>query len=164
MRERKNLSFLLLSFCCLFSAWKILLAHWIFQALDKQQKLNRNKIFFSHFSLFLTIYLLSFCGLTNGISPKICILCVRVKINKHSFEPFCVRILFQNANSHSVSSCCFFLLLFSFFLEEEIQRGSGLNLPWGLLWYWMMVSSHSLPTTTDTRGLRSKIKLTWHGF
>ena len=31
------------------------------------------------------------------------ITCVRVKINKHLFEPFCVWILFQNANSHSVS-------------------------------------------------------------
>ena len=36
---------------------------------------------------------MSFCGLTNGISPKICILCVRVIINKCSFEPFCVWIL-----------------------------------------------------------------------
>ena len=34
----------------------------------------------------------SFCGLTKGISPKICILCVRVKTNKRSFEPFCVKI------------------------------------------------------------------------
>ena len=31
------------------------------------------------------------------ISPKICILSVRVKINKRSFEPFCVWI-FQNEN------------------------------------------------------------------
>ena len=30
--------------------------------------------------------------LTKGISPNICILCVRVKINKRSFEPFCVWI------------------------------------------------------------------------
>ena len=29
----------------------------------------------------------------KGISPKICILCVRVKINQRSFEPFCVWIL-----------------------------------------------------------------------
>ena len=33
-----------------------------------------------------------FCGLIKGISPKICILCVRAKINKRSFEPFCVSI------------------------------------------------------------------------
>ena len=32
----------------------------------------------------------SFCGLTKGISPKFCILCVRLIINKRSFEPFCV--------------------------------------------------------------------------
>ena len=32
----------------------------------------------------------SFIGLIKGISPKICMLCVRVKINKRSFEPFCV--------------------------------------------------------------------------
>ena len=31
--------------------------------------------------------------LHKGISPKICILCVRVKINKRSFEPFCVRVV-----------------------------------------------------------------------
>ena len=54
----------------------------------------KQDFFLSRFSLFLTIYLLSFCGLTKGISPKICILYVRVKINKSSFEPFCDRILF----------------------------------------------------------------------
>ena len=32
-----------------------------------------------------------------------CILCVRIKINKCSFEPFHVWILFSNASSHSVS-------------------------------------------------------------
>ena len=36
---------------------------------------------------------MSFCGLTKEISLKICILCSRVKINKHLFEPFCVQIL-----------------------------------------------------------------------
>ena len=45
---------------------------------------------------------MSFCGLINGISLKICILCVRVKIPQRSFEPFCVWFLFQNASSHSV--------------------------------------------------------------
>ena len=34
-----------------------------------------------------------FCGLIKGISPKICILCVRAKINKCLLEPFCVWIL-----------------------------------------------------------------------
>ena len=36
---------------------------------------------------------MSFCSLIKGISRKICILCVRVKINKRSFEPFRVWIL-----------------------------------------------------------------------
>ena len=35
-----------------------------------------------------------FYGLTKGISPKICLLCVHVKISKRLFEPFCVWILF----------------------------------------------------------------------
>ena len=63
-----------LSFCRLFSDWKISL---------------------SHFSSFLTVYLLFKChfvALPKGISPKICILCVCVKIYKRSFEPFCVWI------------------------------------------------------------------------
>ena len=51
----------------------------------------------------LILFSLSFCslfgawkivGMIKGISPKICILCVRVKINKRSFEPFRVWILF----------------------------------------------------------------------
>ena len=46
---------------------------------------------FFHFSSFLTVQV-SFCSLIKGISMKICILCVRVKINKRSFEPFCVWI------------------------------------------------------------------------
>ena len=37
-------------------------------------------------------FIASYCGLIKRISPKICILCVRVKINKRSFEPFCVWI------------------------------------------------------------------------
>ena len=32
----------------------------------------------------------------KGISPKMCILCVRVKINKRSFEAFCVSNIRQN--------------------------------------------------------------------
>ena len=47
----------------------------------------------SHFPSFLTIYLLNvICGLTKGISLKMCILCVHVKISMHLFEPFCVWI------------------------------------------------------------------------
>ena len=34
----------------------------------------------------------SFCGLIKEISRKMCILCVRVQINKRSFQPFCVGI------------------------------------------------------------------------
>ena len=64
----------------------------IFQALNKRHKLNQTKIFLSFFSLSVV----SFCDLTKGISPKICILCVRVKINKRSFEPFRVWILYTS--------------------------------------------------------------------
>ena len=65
-----------------------LLMPTIFQAPNNLQKLNQNRsVFFFQFSSFLTVYL-SFCGLIKGISPKMCILCVRVKINKRSFEPF----------------------------------------------------------------------------
>ena len=57
---------------------------------------NKNKIGLlpSFFIVFdrLSVVQMSFCGLIKGISPKICILCVRVKINKRSFEPFCVWI------------------------------------------------------------------------
>ena len=53
----------------------------------------------------LIVYLLfkcRFCGLTKGISPKICILCVCVKIlNKRSFEPFCVWSLFKRHQQHA---------------------------------------------------------------
>jgi len=35
----------------------------------------------------------SFCGLIKAISTKLCVLCVRIKINNRSFEPFCVRIV-----------------------------------------------------------------------
>ena len=45
---------------------------------------------------------MSFCGLTKGISSN---MCVRVKIDKLSFEPFCLWILFQNASSHFASDC-----------------------------------------------------------
>ena len=63
-----------------------------------------------------------FCSLTKGISPKICILCVRVIINKRSFEPFlCLDLLF------------FLLLLLFFFVclsEAEERWGGG-----GGRWY-----------------------------
>ena len=44
--------------------------------------------FFIVFLTVLTVVELSFCSLTNGITPKICRLCVCVIINKCSFEPF----------------------------------------------------------------------------
>ena len=52
--------------------------------LTKQQQQNNRK---NRESLETTK---SFCGLTKGISPNICNLCVRVMINNRSFEPFCV--------------------------------------------------------------------------
>ena len=44
---------------------------------------------------------MSFCGLIKGISPKISILCVRVKINKCSFELFLCLDLLQDMFSLS---------------------------------------------------------------
>ena len=42
----------------------------------------------------LSVVEVSFCGLMKGISPNICMLYVRAKINKCSFEPFSVWFLF----------------------------------------------------------------------
>ena len=50
---------------------------------------------------------MSFCGLIKRISPKICILCVRVKMNKRSFKPFFV-----------FGSCFRMLTVFFFFLNR----------------------------------------------
>ena len=70
----------------------------IIQALKKLQKLNQNmtNLFLSFFITFkhLSVVEVSFYGLIKGISPKMYTPCVRVKINKCSFEPFCVWILF----------------------------------------------------------------------
>ena len=49
-----------------------------------------------------SVYLLFTCCFVawqKGISLKICILCVCVKVNKHSFEPFCVLILSHNTTT-----------------------------------------------------------------
>ena len=57
----------------------------------KTQPINKISFFsLSFFVVFdrLSVVYVSFCGLTKEISPKMCILCVRVKINKRSFEPF----------------------------------------------------------------------------
>ena len=40
----------------------------------------------------LSVVSVSFCCLIKRISPKMCILCVRVNRNKRSFEPLCVLI------------------------------------------------------------------------
>ena len=74
---------------------------------EQAVKTKPKQVFFFHFSSFLTVYLLfvrtycdlsdnyniayykvSFCGLIKGISPKFCLLCVRVKINKRSLDLF----------------------------------------------------------------------------
>ena len=74
---RKRLILFWLSFCGLFGAWRI-------------------SLFLSLFIVFIRVSVVevSFCGFINGISLKMCILCVRVKINKRSFELFCVWVLF----------------------------------------------------------------------
>ena len=60
----------------------------------------------------------SFCGLIKGISPNICILCVRVKINKRSFKPFCVWI---TSGSFSVSV---FVFLNDVSVSGDVALGS----------------------------------------
>ena len=59
------------------------------------QKVNQKKTFL-FFSLLFSIVFnrLSSCGSTKGISPKTGTLCVRGRIDKRLFEPFCVWILF----------------------------------------------------------------------
>ena len=60
---------------------------------EQAAKTEHKQVFLFHCSsFFFTVYLLfkcrfvSCCGLIKGISPQICILCVRVKINKRSFR------------------------------------------------------------------------------
>ena len=59
-------------------------------------KTNQIKIglFLSFFISFESLFVVkvSFCGLIKEISQNICILCVRVKINKRSFGPVCAWI------------------------------------------------------------------------
>ena len=62
-----------------------------FQVHGSVRAVRKLKNYFFHFSSFfdcLSVVQVSFCGLIKGISPKSCILCVRVKINNCSFEPF----------------------------------------------------------------------------
>ena len=49
---------------------------------------------------------MSFCGLTKGISPKICILCDRVIMNKRSFELFLCLDLSWN-QLHFLDGCVY---------------------------------------------------------
>ena len=65
---------------------------------------------------------MSFNGLTKAISPKFCILCVRIKINEHSFEPFGVWILFWSASSHSVSDLYVTTILHYYNRKIELVR------------------------------------------
>ena len=94
---------------------EVVVVFFVVFSICKNSTITRS-VFFFNFSSFLTVYLLFKCRFVayKGISPKIYILCVRVKINKRSFEPFCVWILSWNANRHSVSFS-FFLFLFFFF-------------------------------------------------
>ena len=95
MRERKKLIFFVVEFLSLVRCLEDSSCALNLPSTKQVTKTQPKQDFFlSRFSLFLTINLLSFCGLTKGISPKICILYVQVKINKSSFEPFCDRILF----------------------------------------------------------------------
>ena len=63
------------------------------QAVKTQPKQGQSFSFIFH-RFWPFICCLSLSGLIKGISPKMCILCVCVKINKRSFEPFCVLMLF----------------------------------------------------------------------
>ena len=72
---------------------------------------------------------MSFCGLTKGISPKMCILCVCVQINKRSFEPFCVWILSIGELAQGPFPCQAWMLLVRRILEgqghEWSKQGDG---------------------------------------
>ena len=52
---------------------------------EQAAKAQPKQVFFFHFLSFLTMYLLSLCGLIKGISLKICLLFVCVTTNKHWF-------------------------------------------------------------------------------
>ena len=75
--------------------WNRMTVSVLKQEQATKTQLKQDMFSLSYFSLFLSIYLLFKCHfmawqMTKGISLKICILCVRVKINKRLFEPFCV--------------------------------------------------------------------------
>ena len=87
---------------------------------------------------------MSFCGLTKVISPKICILCVCVKINKHLFEPFCVWIQWK---AEKGLVCEILILLFhvpALFLMSLIQTA-------GLKMAALIVIFHHFQTSTSNK-------------
>ena len=80
------------------------------QAVKTKPKQDTSFSFIFHrFWPFICCLSVSFCGLIKGISPNICILCVRVQINKHSFEPFlCLDLVFRTL-AVILFQICFFL-------------------------------------------------------
>ena len=75
---------------------------------------------------------MSFCGLINGMSPKSCILCVRVKINKRSFEPFCFLIL------EDFSGCYCLISFECMFITVVVCVGGGGLVGWLVAWVWII--------------------------
>ena len=83
--------------------------HLVWVWLNKQQKLNWNKMSFSLSFFIIFNHLAVKCysvAWQRKFPSNFFILCVRVKINKCSFELFGDWILFWNASSHSVSDFC----------------------------------------------------------
>ena len=93
--EKKTLSHLLTVLCHSSVSFQFFLRHIVpitrhchannLPSTEQAVKLNQNKIislFLSFFVVSDRLSVVSFCGLIKGISPKICVLCVRVKINK----------------------------------------------------------------------------------
>ena len=113
------------------------------------KKLNQ-KVFFLSFSVVfdrLSVVHESFWGLIKGISPKMCILCARVKINKRSFEPFLcldlavsrgtsVRIRFGSPFSSKVAVCGHCLVTSSFTINETLKWLSSLPILMPESFWW----------------------------
>ena len=74
---------------CKFLGKSPLLSHKTTLKRPKTMKNERKRLILFGFSFY------NLFGAWNivGISPNSCIRCVRVKINKHSFEPFCILTL-----------------------------------------------------------------------
>ena len=65
------------------------------------------------------------------MTPKICILCVRVKINKLSFEPFCVLILKDFGGSYC-------LISFECMYGSLVDDSSGVCVGRVVAWVWII--------------------------